>query len=661
MNPSRWELRPVLKGVVRALPNTDAGRLVIAGLRRPGAGISYGDTSWSGRRVARKADLLGSWLSGTGVGPEAAVAILMEPSVEVVAGLIGVLRAGAFFLPLDVSLPEERLKGMLAKARPAAVITQRRLLTGLVERLLDRETPVIAIEDVDAAADDANFEPPTLPQDVAAYALYTSGSTGQPRAVVATHRGLVNYLCWRSRETPLHPNERVLSLASTSLDVSLRELLWPLACGAHVVIAPPPVRSEPSALVKLLAAEGINVVHLLPSLLDRLLEEPGVDRLPELRLVHASAEPLHRATQQRFRALLKADLHHSYGPTEATISVTHCLASATSDHDWSPLGAAVDNTELYLLNDRVEPVAAGEPGEIYIGGVALARGYLDEPGLTAARFLPHPSRAGHRLYRTGDRARWHPERGLLWIGRTDDQLKIRGYRVEPAEIEAVLGAHPSVREAAVTTVGNGPAATLVALLALRAETKGVESAAVEDVLAFVRARLPEHLCPERSMTMRALPRTRVGKLDRAGARVLALSERPVAVRKADAALTATEAVVAEIWREVLGVTDLGPHDDFFQLGGHSLSAMLVVGRLRARHSVQVSVRTLFQSHTVRAFAAALDEPGQHRPASSGATLSALLKRRAAAPGDRIPSGEEEAGGPPGAGPGAHPGGRAHPR
>ncbi|GAA2393648.1 amino acid adenylation domain-containing protein [Dactylosporangium salmoneum] len=573
------------------------GLIVAQAARTPDAvAVRCGTDELSYVDLDRRSAALAGALAERGVGPGDVVAIRAERSVELVVALLGILRSGAAYLPLDPEYPAERLDFMVADSG-ARLVLDRGLLPPAN----------------DTAAPDRGG-----PHDTA-YVIYTSGSTGRPKGVANAHRGIVNRLLWMQDEYRLGPDDVVLQKTPTSFDVSVWELFWPLLAGARLVLAAPGGHKDAAYLRDLIAAERVTTVHFVPSMLAMFLAADGVERCATLRRVICSGEELPVDLARRCLQRLPARLFNLYGPTEAAIDVSawECREDALRDRARVPIGAPVDNTRLYVLDAHGEPVGVGVPGELYIGGVQVATGYVGRPALTAERFVPDPfGPPGARLYRTGDRARWRADGTVEFLGRLDHQVKLRGFRIELGEIEAALRAQAGIDDAVVLVREDRPGdQRLVAYLV-----------GGEPDRAALRRSLPDFMVPTAYVRLDALPLTPNGKLDR---RAL---PAPVTERDASVALvppaTPTEHAVAEVWREALDVTDLGVDDDFFDLGGHSLTATRVVARLRRLTDARVSVMDLFKHRTVRELARLIDAPPD---AAGQGLLHELTPRRTGTP------------------------------
>jgi amino acid adenylation domain-containing protein/FkbM family methyltransferase len=403
------------------------------------------------RELNRRANGLARKLMKLGIGPEVRVGICLDSSLEMIVGILGILKAGGAYVPIDPAYPQERLAFILKDARISLVLADERLRAMLasmhVEMIrIDTETSGPTLEADDTAPGSNN-----VPENLA-YIIYTSGSTGRPKGVMVSHRAICNHLLWRQRHYPLTAADRFLQKASFSFDISVWEIFGPLLAGARLVMARPGGSRDSAYLVRLMAAEQITVAHFSPVLLQVWLEEKGVASCQWLRQLFCGGEALSPELQERFFACFPAaSLHHQYGPTETTVDVAFWNCLKDDGRRRIPIGRPIANTQLYILDAHLQPAPISVPGELYVGGVAVARGYLNHPELTAEKFVPHPfsDEPGARLYRTGDRARYLPDGQIEFLGRLDQQVKIRGYRIEPGEIEQVLREHPAVQDAVV--------------------------------------------------------------------------------------------------------------------------------------------------------------------------------------------------------------------
>ena len=558
--------------------------------------LTCGEVALTYRELGTRADRLARSLAALGVGPESFVGLCAERSPEMLVALLAILKAGGAYVPLDPSIPRGRLAFLLEDARPAAVLTQERLL----ERLpADIDAPVICLDR------DLPFEAADLPVRVdpghPAYAIYTSGSTGKPKGVVNSHSGVVNRLLWMIAEHGIGPGDVFLQKTPFSFDVSVWELFTPLMVGARLVVARHGGHQDAAYLVNVIAAERVTLLHFVPSMLLAFLEEPGLERCTAVRAVMCSGEALPDELQQRFFARLPGpELYNLYGPTEAAVEVTVWTCRPEAARRPVPIGRPIAGVRIHLLDPWLRLVPCGVAGELHIGGVALARGYLDRPDLTAEKFIPDPfaERAGGRLYRTGDLARHLPDGAVDYLGRLDHQVKIRGIRIELGEIEQELCALPGVREAAVGVRG-AAAPRLVAWVVPTAGTEpgDLSTAALRDAL---RERLPDAMVPASWVVLPAMPLLTSGKVDRK--RLPEPAAPSVAAAPWSPPRTFVEKTLAAIWAEVLRLERVGLHDNFFSLGGDSILSIQVTSRAR-RAGIGITPRLLFQYQTVAGLAA----------------------------------------------------------
>ncbi|MCW3816663.1 amino acid adenylation domain-containing protein [Micromonospora sp. DR5-3] len=566
-----------------------------------GRSLTYAELNGAANRIAHR-------LRAAGVGPETLVGVCAERSLELVAGLLGVLKAGGAYLPLDPEYPADRLAFMVTDADAPVVLVQEHLR----EVLPETAATVLALDDPAGWADQPTTDPePSAGPEHLAYVIYTSGSTGRPKGVPNTHRGIVNRLDWMQKTYRLGADDAVLQKTPASFDVSVWEFFWPLREGARLVLAKPGGHKDAGYLRDLLVAERITTAHFVPSMLTVFLAEDGIEAATALRRVICSGEELPLASAVDFTARLPwCGLHNLYGPTEAAIDVTAwpCDPALLAGLTGVPIGAPIANLRLHVLDPAGNECPLGVAGELHIGGVGLARGYHRRPALTAEKFVPDPfsGEPGARLYRTGDLARWvlapgtddlaRPAGVIEFLGRIDHQVKLRGLRIELGEIESALREQPGVTEAAVIVREDSPGdKRLTAYLVGPAEHAALKTA--------LKDTLPEYMVPAAFVTLDALPLTPNGKLDRKAL------PAPVVTREASVALVEprddTERTLAAIWSEVLGVDALGIDDDFFDLGGHSMLATQVVAKIRKAElgGRPVGVMDLFQQRTIRDLAA----------------------------------------------------------
>jgi amino acid adenylation domain-containing protein len=550
--------------------------------------VTYAELNARANRLARH-------LRRLGIRPGDIVGIHLERSIEMIVGLLAVLKAGGAYVPLDPAYPAGRIQFMLEDSGARLLLTGQRLADSLPagrERVVCLDAERQAIEDESGE----NPAPGATPSDLA-YIIYTSGSTGQPKGVMIEHRSLCNFVEALTRVFDIRPESRVLQFASFSFDASVLEVFTTLANGATLVLAPQISLLPGPALIELLREQSVTTVLLPPAALAAM---PDAE-LEALRTLIVGGDECPPEVARRWAAGRR--FLNAYGPTEATICATVAVCDAFADR--LPVGRPVDNTEVYLLDDDGQPVPIVVPGELHIGGAGLARGYINRPALTAERFVPHPfsREPGARLYKTGDLARFRPDGQIEVLGRRDRQAKVRGFRIEPGEIEAALVAHPDVREAAVVTREESPGQKRLVAYTVAA---GERSPDADALRSHLKARLPAYMLPSAFVTLDALPLTPSGKVDRRRLPAPGAS-RPEIGQGYIAPRTELEKMLAEMWQSVLRVSDVGVHDNFFDLGGDSIHAAIFVNSLQKRLGIVVYVVALFDAPTVAALAAHLEE------------------------------------------------------
>jgi amino acid adenylation domain-containing protein len=588
--------------------------------------VSYSELGAMARRVARH-------LVGIGVVRGSMVGVLCERSVEMVAGIYGVVMAGAAYVPLDTEYPFERIAHMVRETEMQVVLTQapfRGLIADPGVALVNVEELLV---DLGAAnADAAGVALPHVEPDDVAYVIYTSGSTGRPKGVANTHRGVVNRCATVQDRFGLRSGDVALLKAPISFDVSVSELFWPLRTGARLVVAEPGGHRDPAYLVETIKRCNVDTVDFVPSMLRLFLDHPAASSCTSLRRVLCGGEAMTRDLQDRFFAVLPdAELHNLYGPTEAAVDVTAWRCRLDDAPAVVPIGAPHANTSIHLLDDRMRRVPIGIPGELYIGGVQIAACYVNHDDLTAERFIPDPFDPGGRLYRTGDLARWLPSGQVEFLGRVDDQVKLRGQRIEPGEIEATLGEHPDVLEAAVVVRADATGdPSLVAYLVAHTGSR----IDVSEVREHLKARLPVHMIPAGYTVLDEPPLTTNGKLDRKALP----APGPIDARTAGdyvAPRTDLERDIARMWSDVLGVDDVGSETDFFDLGGHSLKLMQLASRIELALGVRPPLAALFESPTVTEQAVLVTEALIAADVSSDEILAEVLANFTGPDEDRI--------------------------
>jgi amino acid adenylation domain-containing protein/FkbM family methyltransferase len=574
-----------------------------------GVWLTYGE-------LERRAGALAGRLRGAGAGPEQVVGLCLDRGVEMVAAMVAVWKAGAAYLPLDPGYPAGRLAFMLADSRAALLVSRRQM--GVAGELAAWELPAAGV----VWLDDPVAEPaaPVVPADAGAragqlaYVIYTSGSTGQPKGVAVGHGSVVNLVSALGPVLGAGPGVRVLQFASFSFDASVLDVAAVLAAGGTLVVATGAQRAEPALLAGLIAGAGVTAASVVPSLLG-VLDPAGV---PGLSTVLSGAELLTATEAARWAAGRR--LVNTYGPTEATVMVTTVPVDVDGASGQAPpVGSPVANTRMYVLDQWLGPVPAGVAAELYVAGAGLARGYAGRPALTGERFVACPFGAGgERMYRTGDLAKWTPAGQLVYAGRADDQVTIRGFRIEPGEIEATLAACPGVAQAVVTARQDTPGDRRLAAYVIPADGGAGDDAVAagaelaKTVREFAAQRLPGYMVPTAVMVLDALPLTPSGKIDRKTLPAPEIVARPARRQPA----TAQETIICTIFAELLGVgTDqVGPDDSFFDLGGHSLLAIQLINRIRTTLGAELPVRLVFEVSTATGLAGQLVGRTRTRPA-----------------------------------------------
>ena len=562
--------------------------------------LEYETQTLTYRRLDEASNQVARWLRSRGVAAESRVGVCLDRSLDLVTILLGILKAGGAYVPFDPDSPPERLQRIARRARPVLLIVDRP-----IDGVQASEEVVTLDEVLTASARQATDAIASgLDPDHLACVLFTSGSTGEPKGVMSTHRGLCNHLQWMQRTFRLAADDRVAQKTPLTFDVSIWECFWPLIAGARVVVARPQGHRDSRYLASWMAGRGITTAHFVPSMLQAFLEEPQASACVALRRVLSGGEALPSALHRRFTRQITAPLYNMYGPCEASIDTTGgaCTASASAT---VPIGRPIDGARVYVLDPHLEPVPIGAVGHLYIGGVGLARGYTDASDLTAARFIPDPlsGESGARLYDSGDLARYRHDGQIEFIGRLDHQVKLRGYRVEIEEIEATLAGHPDVRAAAVVAdtarLGHGQLLAYVV-------PRGPASIAPGALRSFLKERLAPYQVPASFTLLDRLPLLPSGKVNRAALPAAAPAGR-VSEHDYVAPRTPMEQAIAGIWADALGVDRVGIHDDFFDLGGHSVLAMQIVSRMKDVCHIDVPLlATLFQTPTIAELTATMN-------------------------------------------------------
>ena len=553
-------------------------------------------------QLEARANQLAYHLQGLGVGPEVPVAICMDRSLEMVVGILGILKAGGAYVPLDPEYPKERVAYAIDDVHAQVLLTQKTLRDSMPE--LGIEVVCVDSDWETIARHGENTPHANATAQNLAYVIYTSGSTGRPKGVMVEHGGLTNAISWIMETLELSSSDRCLLKTPITFDAAGRELFATLLAGGTLIVAEPGGHRDSRYLADIIRGERISILHCVPSLLQLLVEEPAFDESLALRAVMCGGEALAPQIVTRLQSRIGAKLYNVYGPTETIIDSAYWPCEECNAHSVVPIGRPIPNAQVYILDGLLRLLPIGATGNLYIGGVGLARGYIGRPDLTGEMFTPDPfsGEPGARLYRTGDLARYRPDGNIEFLGRGDHQVKIRGFRIELGEIEGTLGQHPAVREAIVQAQEVGPGEKrLVAYVVADGESRPTTT----ELRGFLKDKLPVHMVPAVFVLLEVFPLTANGKVNR-HALPTPDDRRPELDEAFVACRTPTEDLLAEIWAQVLGVERVGVHDNFFQLGGHSLLATQVVSRIREALQVEMPLRRLFEAPTVAGLAESVD-------------------------------------------------------
>jgi amino acid adenylation domain-containing protein len=555
--------------------------------------------TWSYRKVNEDANQLAHRLVAHGISAGSLVGVFLPPSAEAVIALLGALKTGAAYVPLDPAYPSERLQFMIEDASLSAIVTHSSIQDQLPQSaknvvVLDRDERLHREPTINLA--------PTVSSDERAYVIYTSGSTGVPKGVEGIHRASINRFAWMWRTYPFKPGEVCCQKTNIGFVDSIWEIFGPLLAGICNIIIPQEVVRDPEELLQVLARERVSRIVLVPSLLRTLLDHaPDLrQRVPDLKLWSCSGEVLPAALAKRFReAFPDALLLNIYGSSEVAADVT---CHEVTDRDLvssAAIGKPISNTQIYLLDESLNPVPVGMRGQIFVGGDGLSRGYLNRPELTAERFVTNwlAPELSARLYRTGDLGRFRGNGEIEYLGRVDNQIKLRGQRLELGEIESVLASHAAVHQAVVSLTGESEQQRLSAHIVVK---EGSSIPGAGELRRYLRTKLPEHMVPANYWLIEKVPQLPSGKVNRAvlaNTGVALVDREELVVPRNDA-----EAKLAEIWRELLKVEQVGIEQNFFELGGHSLLVLQVTARIRRMFEVELPVRCVFEAPTIAGLA-----------------------------------------------------------
>ncbi|MGY4103361.1 amino acid adenylation domain-containing protein [Nocardia sp. R16R-3T] len=584
----------------RVAATPDALAIVAAAEHGPAqAELSYAELNCRANRLAH-------WLIGQGLGTEDLVGLRLSNSVEFVVAVLGVLKSGAAYLPIDPAYPQDRIDYLVEDAAPRLVLGRGELAAA--------ESAAIGLPDTDPG--DTDRVRPLLSGHLA-YVIYTSGSTGKPKGVAVSHAAIAEHLASFVAEWSMTAEDRLLQSSSVSFDASLLDIFVTLTLGARLVIPKPDAFRDIPYVAELIARCGVTVLHMVPSMLRTFLLLPEVSQWRALRHVPVGGEALPGEVADRFAGVLDAELRNHYGPTEAVVCATHMNVEGPQGTRIVPIGVPNQNVTVYLLDAALQLVPSGVVGEIYLGGAQLARGYLNRRGLTAERFVADPFVPGARLYRTGDLARRNANGEIEFVGRADEQVKVRGFRIELGEVEAAIASHPGVGHCVVIAVADAAVGAMLAAYVVAANGFSESRLDIDEVRGHAAATLPDYMVPSAFAVIDEIPLTVHGKLDRGA---LPDPERATAHRYREPS-TATEIRLAGLFAQIFGREQIGADDSFFELGGHSLLATRLVVRIRSEFGVEIDVRAPFDTPTVAGLAALIEAT----PARVTPAVSALLK------------------------------------
>lgn len=596
------------------------------------------------RQLNNKANQLAHYLIDQhGIKPDTLIGVCLDRSLDMVICILGVLKAGAAYVPLEPSYPTDRLAYICGDACLGCVLTTQ----SLIERLSNNRTPIICVDDNAYNTRIAEYNTHNIELDTVgiasnhlAYVIYTSGSTGQPKGVMVEHRSLVNQIDWLEKTFGSTPDDRFLLKTPFSFDVSISEFMWPLTVGACLVIAKPEGHRDPEYLSTLIQKQKITKTHFVPAMLSHILAAGQLGSCSSLAQVFSAGEALSMALVESFnRQCPNVDLYNLYGPTEATIFACGC-APYCNDAKYqklagAPIGYPVQNTQLYVLNNSLKPVPPGVIGELYIGGVGLARGYLNRNDLTAEKFIANPfyqnnaPSSNKRLYKTGDMVRWLSDGNIEYIGRSDFQIKLRGLRIELGEIENALKRHADVQEALVlVTEHDGYDQRLVAYVVPQSEKhlpqpdESANSLWLNTLRTSLSRSVPDYMRPSTFVVLKALPLSPNGKIDR---KALPEPELSTTTSHYIEPVTDTEKMLCNIWQEVVCIENVGAGDNFFLLGGNSLLATKALAKIKEQLHVEISLKMLFEKNTLRELAVEIDRLEPKMKTSTFNRMDSLLE------------------------------------
>lgn len=567
--------------------------------------VLFGEQSMTYRELNEKSNRLARVLIEKGIGPDRIAALSVYRSFEMIVAVQAILKAGGAYLPIDPNYPADRIRYIVGDSGATVLLTVR----SVAEKLDGIGTCVLDLEDPDLYRGDAsNPEVRSGPDDLA-YVIYTSGSTGNPKGAMIRHRSIVNRIHWMQKKYPIGPEDLIMQKTPFTFDVSVWELFWWTFTGAGVLMLEPGGERDPKVIADAIGKYRVTTMHFVPSMLgaflDYVSDQDAAARFGSLKHVFASGEALTLHQTELFNRYLYdrcgAKLYNLYGPTEAAVDVSYFDCSPNVNLKTVPIGRPIDNVRLYILDKNHKLLPVGVPGELYISGICVARGYINNPGLTAERFLPDPFFPGQSMYKTGDKARWYPKGDIEYLGRLDFQVKIRGLRIELGEIEKVLSSHPKVSGCVVSAKSHNDSMYLCAYYTSEEELDP------KSLKSHLSSSLPDYMVPSVFMYLKNIPLSPNGKADRKALPEPVFDESA----QADAAApeTGTEAVLLEIWSKILEIPVIGTSDDFFDLGGDSLKVIALSAAIQKRFGTEIGISDIFRLRTIRAIGRQIDGAG----------------------------------------------------
>ena len=568
--------------------------------------VIYKDRVLTYSELNRQSNRMARYLRSVGIKEESFVGVSLERSEQMIITFLGILKAGAAYIPLDPSYPQDRLQMIADDSGMDVLISERHLY----DNLFNVGCPIIYLQEEWPRVSEENDTDLNLIIDPlhTAYIIYTSGSTGRPKGVLVSHAAICNHMLWMNSTFPLTYPDIVMQRTPYSFDASVWEFYAPLIAGARLYMAEDEGNKDPDYIIKKIISESITIIQVVPSMLKALLHHEQIDRCVSLKRVFCGGEPLSAALISRFYNSLDAELYNLYGPTEATIDTTSWHCAIENNKERVPIGRPVYNAQVYVLDTYLNPVSIGTTGELWIGGDGLARGYLRDPSLTAEKFLPDPfsKKPGSRLYRTGDLVRYRADGNLEYIQRMDRQIKLRGYRIEPGEIENTLRKHPEVKDCVILPHRDGNAyEKLIAYI--EADFPGGAAVLISILTEFLMEKVPYYMIPADFVILNKIPLKPNGKID-----MFALPEPGSDKLEFKGSYVppgnSLEKMLAEIWSRVLSKDPIGINDHFFKdLGGHSLLATQLISRVRDRFGIELSLQSIFKAPTIKKFAEVIDQ------------------------------------------------------